>query len=85
MSTRADLAGEPQACPECDRQIDYDYAREDYVHLDGKPCALYAHDDPGLYVTVWVKGPVDQDDADALVERLVATPPPGVTASVVRG
>lgn len=84
MTTHPDLAGEPSPCPECDRQIDYDYAREDYVHLDGTPCALYAHDDPGHYVTVWIKGPVSQEDADAMVERLVAAPPAGIQTAVVR-
>jgi hypothetical protein len=85
MNTLPDLTGEPSPCPECERQIDYDYAREDFIHLDGTPCALYAHEYSGHYVTVWIKGMVSQDDADAMVERLVATPPPGVVAAVVRG
>jgi len=85
MSSSPDWAGEPTPCPECDRQIDYDYAREDYVHLDGQPCALYDHDHAGYYVTVWIKGPVSQEDADQMVERLVTTPPPGVEVAVVRG
>ena len=85
MSATPDWAGEPEPCAECGRRIDYDYARELHVHLDGRPCGLHNHEAAGHYVTVWVAGSASQEDAERVVGDVLAQAGlgNGLTADVV--
>lgn len=46
--------------------------------VGGCPCHGYC-------VTVWVQGPASQEEADALVARLLDAAPPGTLLAVVPG
>lgn len=85
MSATPDWAGEPKPCDECGRQIDYDYSRELYVHLDGRPCALNDHEDAGFYVTVYVGGAASREAAEKAVGEMLDAQErtDGLTAAVV--